>query len=68
MDIPPRLKSRRRHWRSVRGQRIAGILFEIDPQSAVIRICRKGEQELIDLRKFGLTPARENLTEDKAGL
>jgi len=52
----------------VRGQRIAGILFEIDPQSAVIRICRKGEQELIDLRKFGLTPARENLTEDKAGL
>lgn len=60
-------RRRVRQWRVVRGERIAGILFEIDPQMGIIRIKRGRESETVDLRKFGLQPAQhETKTEPPA--
>jgi len=63
MNTRPR---RDRIWRVVRGKRIAGILFEIDPQTATIRIKHREEYETVDLRKFGLQPAQDAPKSDHA--
>lgn len=55
-----------RQWKIVRGQRIAGILFEIDPQNGLIRVKRGRESETVDLRKFGLQPSPTPKTESPA--
>lgn len=42
-------------WRVVRGENISGILFEVHPQSARIRIKRGRAVEVVDLRIFGVS-------------
>jgi len=47
---------RRGQWVRVYGQRIRGVLFELDPQTGIVRIKRRAEIEEVDLRCFGLRP------------
>jgi hypothetical protein len=52
-------------WVRVRGRRLSGVLFELDPDNCVIRIVRKAEVEEVDLRCFGLRPAHDPSAESR---
>jgi len=49
--------AKNRQWHRIRGRRISGVLFELDPYTATVRIKRGRAVEIVELGKFGVRPS-----------